>query len=73
MRAYIHEAVNTVSTWGVSAIMVAGIWPAACMLLYCMGVMCSKPGGGTSQYREGFLRAACVEDGTYFILLLALS
>lgn len=21
-----------------------------CMALYCMGVMCSKPGGGTSQY-----------------------
>merc|ERR1719470_702185 len=31
----------------------AGIWPAACMDLYCMGVMCSNPGGGTSQYREG--------------------
>lgn len=24
--------------------------------LYCKGVMCSKPGGGTSQYSEGFLR-----------------
>ena len=23
------------------------------MLLYCMGVMCSNPGGGTSQYRLG--------------------
>ena len=26
------------------------------MLLYYMGVMCSNPGGGTSQYSEGFLR-----------------
>lgn len=24
--------------------------PSPCMALYCMGVMCSKPGGGTSQY-----------------------
>lgn len=23
-----------------------------CMALYCMGVMCSKPGGGTSQYLQ---------------------
>lgn len=41
---------------GVSATMLAGIWPAACIALYCRGVMCSKPGGGTSQYSEGFLR-----------------
>ena len=32
---------------------VAGIWPLCCMLLYCIGVMCSNPGGGTSQYRLG--------------------
>lgn len=25
-----------------------------CMALYCMGVMCSKPGGGTSQYLRIF-------------------
>lgn len=25
-----------------------------CMALYCMGVMCSKPGGGTSQYLRTF-------------------
>lgn len=43
-------------TCGVSGISVAGICPAACIFLYCMGVMCSKPGGGTSQYREGFRR-----------------
>merc|ERR1719480_475500 len=30
-----------------------GIWPLCCMLLYCMGVMCSNPGGGTSQYKLG--------------------
>lgn len=33
--------------------MLAGIWPAACIALYCSGVICSKPGGGTSQYKEG--------------------
>lgn len=27
-----------------------------CMALYWRGVMCSKPGGGLSQYKEGFLR-----------------
>lgn len=27
-----------------------------CICLYCTGVTCSNPGGGTSQYREGFLR-----------------
>lgn len=32
--------------------MLAGIWPAACIALYCNGVMCSNPGGGTSQYKE---------------------
>lgn len=25
-----------------------------CMALYCIGVMCSKPGGGISQYLYGF-------------------
>lgn len=25
-----------------------------CMALYCIGVMCSKPGGGTSQYLRTF-------------------
>ena len=28
------------------------IWDT-CMDLYCIGVICSKPGGGTSQYSEG--------------------
>ena len=41
---------------GVSGTKVAGICPAACIALYCIGVMCSNPGGGTSQYIEGFLR-----------------
>jgi hypothetical protein len=45
--------------------MVAGIWPAACMLLYCIGVMCSNPGGGTSQYRDGFLWHTAVDIGTH--------
>ena len=36
--------------------MFGGICPAACMALYCIGVMCSNPGGGTSQYREAFFR-----------------
>lgn len=31
-----------------------------CMALYCSGVMCSKPGGGTSQYRHA----------RFFLLLL---
>ena len=44
------------ATCGVSGMSVAGICPACCMLLYCSGVMCSNPGGGTSQYSEGFLR-----------------
>lgn len=35
---------------------VAGIWPAACIALYWTGVMCSKPGGGTSQRSDGFFR-----------------
>lgn len=26
-----------------------------CMALYCVGVMCSNPGGATSQYLYGFL------------------
>lgn len=36
--------------------------PAAClpcMALYCIGVMCSKPGGGTSQYLRTFFFFSC--------------
>lgn len=54
---------------GVSATMFAGIWPAACMALYCNGVMCSNPGGGTSQYREG-LRLRDLLEGDLDLLLL---
>lgn len=36
------------------------IFPIDCLLylkiITCNGVMCSKPGGGTSQYNDGFLR-----------------
>lgn len=44
------------AAWGVSATILAGICPAACIALYWRGVICSKPGGGTSQYKLGFLR-----------------
>lgn len=49
----IVEPTTGTAACGVSATMLAGIWPAACIALYCSGVMCSKPGGGTSQYNEG--------------------
>ena len=48
-----NASISFFPTWGVSGMRVAGIWPLCCMLLYCMGVMCSNPGGGTSQYRLG--------------------
>lgn len=47
------EPTTGTAACGVSATIFAGIWPAACIALYWRGVMCSNPGGGTSQYREG--------------------
>lgn len=32
------------------------------MALYCMGVMCSKPGGGTSQYLRIFFFFSCLGE-----------
>lgn len=34
----------------------AGIWPELCIALYCTGATLSNPGGGMSQYFDGFLR-----------------
>lgn len=48
----IVEPTTGTAACGVSATILAGICPAACIALYCNGVMCSKPGGGTSQYNE---------------------
>lgn len=59
--------------------MLAGICPAACIALYCNGVMCSKPGGGTSQYNEGFLLLEWLSNHSnnviflFFISLLELT
>merc|ERR1719291_1624007 len=58
LRAWrvMEEPTTGTAACGVSGIRVAGIWPLCCMLLYCIGVMCSNPGGGTSQYRLGLRR-----------------
>lgn len=52
----IVEPTTGTAACGVSATMLAGIWPAACIALYWSGVICSKPGGGTSQYKDGLRR-----------------
>uniref|UniRef100_A0A224XNQ1 Putative secreted protein n=1 Tax=Panstrongylus lignarius TaxID=156445 RepID=A0A224XNQ1_9HEMI len=51
----IVEPTTGTAACGVSATIFAGICPAACIALYCNGLICSKPGGGTSQYNEGLL------------------